>query len=128
VTPPAPDKPKTETPPIAVSNAFSVLRKTISSAKGTASISVKLPGAGKLDLLAKAKAGKAKIKVGHVVLTAGSAGTFTLNLKPSAAAKAVLRDTGKLKTNLTFTYSPTGGTPKTSSSVVTLKLVKKGGK
>jgi ABC-type phosphate transport system substrate-binding protein len=128
VTPPPVITPKTDPPPVAVSNAFSVLRKTISSAKGTASIEVKLPGAGKLDLLAKAKVGKAQVKVGHVVLTAGKAGTYTLTLKPSGAAKAALADKGKLATSLKFTYSPTGGTPKTSTSSVTLKLVAKGGK
>lgn len=114
--------------PVAVSNAFTVLRKTISSSKGTASIQVKLPGAGKLDLLAKAKAGKAQVKVGHLVLNAGAAGTYTLTLKPSAAAKAVLKDKGKLATSLAFTFSPNGGAPKTSNSSVTLKLVEKGGR
>jgi ABC-type phosphate transport system substrate-binding protein len=129
VTPPPVVTPKTDPPPVAVSNAFSVLRKTISSSKGTASIQVKLPGAGKLDLLAKAKVGKAQVKVGHVVLTAGGAGTYTLTLKPSGAAKTALQDKGKLATSLKFTFSPTGGTPKTSNSSVTLKLVqKKGGK
>ncbi len=130
VVPPEPPVDKGTTPvlPVAVSNAFSVLRKTISSSKGTASIQVKLPGAGKLDLLAKAKVGKAQVKVGHLVLNAGQAGTYTLSLKPSAAAKAVLKDKGKLVTSLKLTFSPNGGTPKTSSSAVTLKLVEQGGK
>lgn len=128
-TPPPPPPPTGGgDPPVAISNNFSILRKSISSEKGSATISVKLPGAGKLDLLAKAKVGKSQIKVGHVVLTAGKAGTFTLSLKPSAAAKKVLNEEGKLATKLTFTFSPTGGTAKTTTRALTLKLVKKGKK
>lgn len=110
-----------------ISNKFSVLRTTISSKTGGATFSVKLPGAGKLDLLGTAKSGKKKIKVGHVVLTAGKAGTYSVTLKPRGAAKQLLSKTGKLKVNLTFTFSPTGGTAKSSNSAVTLKLTKKAG-
>ena len=105
-----------------VSNKFSVPRTTISSKTGGAAISVKLPGAGKLDLVGTAKVGKKKISVGHVVLTAGKAGTYVLSLKPSGAAKAILKDKGSLKVALKFTFSPTGGTPNTSNGSVTLKL------
>ncbi len=84
-----------------MSNKFSLPRKSISSKTGGATISVKLPGAGKLMMIATAKVRrgasrrgdkKAKtIKVGHVVLNANKAGTFNLTLKPSGAAKKVLR-------------------------------------
>ncbi len=113
---------------VIVSNQFSVPRKTISSKTGGATFSVKLPGAGKLDVLGTAKAGKKKINVGHVVLTAGKAGTYSVTLKPSGAAKQLLSKNGSLKVNLTFTFSPTGGTAKSMTSAVTLKLVKKAGK
>jgi ABC-type phosphate transport system substrate-binding protein len=113
---------------VIVSNQFSVPRKTISSKTGGATFSVKLPGAGKLDVLGTAKAGKKKINVGHVVLTAGKAGTYSVTLKPSGAAKQLLSANGSLKVSLTFTFSPTGGTAKSTTSTVTLKLVKKAGK
>lgn len=129
VTPPPPPPKPTPTPgkpaPIVISNQFSLLRKTVSSAKGSATISVKLPGAGKLDVLGTAKSGGKKITVGHVVLTAGKAGTFSVTLKPSAAAKAILSKDGKLNVSLKITFSPTGGTAKTTNSSVTLKLAKK---
>lgn len=112
---------------VVVSNQFSVPRKTISSKTGGATFSVKLPGAGKLDVLGTAKAGKRKINVGHVVLTAGKAGTYSVALKPSGAAKQLLSKKGSLKVNLTFTFSPTGGTAKSTTSTVTLKLVEKAG-
>ena len=116
------------TTPVVVSNQFSVPRKTISAAKGSATFSVKLPGAGKLDVLGTAKVGKKKVRVGHVVLTAGKAGTYSVTLKPSGAAKQVLNQKGKLKVNLTFTFSPTGGSANSSTSSVTLKLAKQGNK
>lgn len=114
--------PPSTTPP---SNQFSLLKKTISSKSGGATLSVKLPGAGKLDVLGTAKAGKKKITVGHVVLNAGKGGTFNVTLKPSAAAKQVLAEKGKLNVTLKLTFSPTGGTAKSSTSAVTLKLVTK---
>lgn len=114
--------------PAKPSNAFSLLRKSISSKSGGATISVKLPGAGKLDLLGSAKSGKATIKVGHVVLTANKAGSFDLTLKPSAAAKKALRSKGSLRVSLTLTFTPIGGDAKTSTSTVTLKLKKPGKK
>lgn len=38
-----------------------------------------------------------------------NAGVVTLKLKPTAAGKAVLKDTGKLKVNVVFSYMPNGG-------------------
>ena len=115
----------TTTPP---SNQFSLLKKTISSKTGGATLSVKLPGAGKLDVLGTAKAGKKKITVGHVVLNAGKGGTFSVTLKPSAAAKTVLAEKGKLSVTLKLTFSPTGGTENSSTSQITLKMTQTSGK
>lgn len=108
------------------SNLFSLPKKSISSKTGDATISVKIPGPGKVVLVGTAKSGKKQIKVGQVTLNASKAGTFNLKLKPSAAAKRKLQKTGRLKVNLKITYTPTGGTAKTTSSAVTLKLSQKG--
>lgn len=108
-----------------VSNLFTLTRKSISSKTGGATLSVKLPGAGKLDVLGTAKVGKKKITVGHVVLNAAKGGTFNVTLKPGAAAKKVLNEAGKLKVTLNLTFSPTGGTANSSTSTLTLKLAKK---
>lgn len=111
-------------PPVKPSNLFSMLKKSISSKTGGATVSVKLPGPGKLELVGSAKNGKAKIKVGRVVLTANKAGTFDLALKPSAAAKKVLNKKGSLRVTLSLTFTPTGGEANTSTSSLTLKLKK----
>jgi len=123
-------------PPSPPSNLFSLPRKSISSATGGATISVKLPGAGKLEMVGTAKvrapAGKAgqskqkTIKVGKVTLNASKAGTYNLTLKPSAAAMAQLRKKGALRVSLKLTFTPTGGSPKTTITGLTLKLSKKG--
>ncbi len=112
------------TPPVIMppSNAFSVTKKAISSKTGKATISLKLPGAGKVVMVGKAKNGKKTINVGKVTLNAAKAGTFNLTLTPSGAAKQVLKQTGSLKVNLKITFIPTGGTTKSSNSAVTLKL------
>ena len=118
------------------SNKFSLPRKSISSRTGSAIISVKLPGPGRLEMVGTAKVqtgGNARasatktIKVGRVVLTANKAGTFDLTLKPSAAAKKELRRKGKLKVSLRLTFTPTGGTPATSTTSLTLKLRRQSG-
>jgi ABC-type phosphate transport system substrate-binding protein len=114
------------------SNLFSLPKKSISSKTGQATVAVKIPGPGRVELIGTAnvpggQAGRAymkKITVGKIVLTAGKAGTYNLTLKPSGAAKKRLREKGKLRVSLQVTFTPTGGTAKTSNSAVTLKLKK----
>lgn len=118
--------------PVPPSNLFSLPKKSISSKTGQATVAVKIPGPGKVELIGTASipSGKAsraymkKVMVGKVVLTAGKAGTYNLTLKPNGAAKKRLREKGKLKVNLQVTFTPTGGSAKTSNSAVTLKLKK----
>jgi ABC-type phosphate transport system substrate-binding protein len=124
--------------PLKPSNLFSLPRKSISSKTGGATISVKLPGAGKLVMIGTAKVQIAqkrkskrrhrkskKIKVGQVVLNASRAGTYSLTLKPSGAAKKELRRKGKLRVSLKLTFTPNGGEAKTATTGLTLKLKKK---
>lgn len=123
--------------PLAPSNLFSLPKKTISSKTGGATVSVKIPGPGVVELVGTANVPSAKgkrsskkaIQVGRTTLTASGAGTYNLALKPSNAAKQQLRSKGQLKVSLKVTYTPTGGTASTSTSSVTLKLaVKASGK
>jgi hypothetical protein len=109
------------------SNKFSVLRTTISSAKGTATFSVKLPGAGKLEVVGSAKNKGKKVNAGRVLLTVSKTGTYSVTLKPTGKAKSLLNEKGSLKVSLKFTFTPTGGTAGTSNSSVKLKLAKQSG-
>ncbi len=118
-------------PPSVPDGKFSLLRKAISSKTGGATVSVKLPGAGRLEMVGTAKVRSARktkpktIVVGRVVLNANQAGTFNLTLKPSAAAKKQLRKKGRLPVALQLTFTPSGGSPTSSTSTVTLKLTQK---
>jgi ABC-type phosphate transport system substrate-binding protein len=125
--PPVSTTPITTPPPVVTppSSKFSLLKKAISSKTGKATISVKLPGAGKLVMVGTAKNGKKSIRVGKVTLNANKAGTFKLTLKPGGAAKKVLRKKGRLKVSLRLTFTPKGGSATASRSAVTLKLKKK---
>jgi len=126
-TPPTGNENKGGNPqPVKPSNVFSLLRKSISSKTGGATVSVKLPGAGSLEMVGTAKKGKKQIKVGRTVLNATQAGTFNLTLKPSAAAKKVLKEKGTLQVKLELIFTPTGGEENDSTSSLTLKLTKKG--
>jgi ABC-type phosphate transport system substrate-binding protein len=134
------DPPPKVTPPAAIgtpapppiSNLFSLPRKEISSKTGGATISVKIPGPGTVELVGsanvsdsgKSRKPKKSIKVGRTVLTASQPGTYKLTLKPSGAAMKQLRAKGKLKVNLKVTFTPTGGVAKTATSGITLKLNK----
>lgn len=121
VTKPVDSAPIVVAPP---SNAFSVTKKAISSKNGKATISLKLPGPGKVVMVGKAKNGKKTINVGKVTLNAAKAGTFNLTLNPSGAAKKVLKKKGSLRVNLEIAFTPTGGSAKSSKTAVTLKLKK----
>jgi len=119
------DKGSTDKGTIPVSNLFTLSRKTVSSKTGSATLSVKLPGAGRLDVMGTAKVGKKKVTVGHVVVNAAKGGTYNVTLKPTGAAKIALKEKGKLNVSLKLTFSPSGGTAKSATSSLTLKLAAK---
>lgn len=123
-------------PPVKPNNVFSLLRKSISSKTGGANLSFKLPGAGKLEVVATAKVqsggpnGRKRalvaktIMVGKVTLNASKAGTYNVPLRPSGAAMKALRKKGSLPVKLKLTFTPTGGDANDSTSSLVLKLKK----
>ena len=114
-------------PPVAPSNVFSVPRTVLSSRNGTATFSMRVPAAGRLELIGRANVpgrsrASRRIIVGRARRTVGRAGTYTLTLKPGSAAKRRLRRARRLRVRVTLTYTPTGGTARSSTRTVTLKL------
>ena len=100
------------TPP----NDFSFGKVKKNKRKGTAKLTVKVPGAGELDL-AKTKKVKADDE------SAEDAGKEKLSIKPKGKAKKKLNTKGKAKVKAEVTYTPAGGSPNTEDKEI--KLVKR---
>ena len=125
--PPPPPLGGNTPPPAAPSNLFSVPGTTISSRSGKATLSIRVPGAGVIEVMATANLPRAsaRTRVARVRRTVSRSGTYKVTLKPSAAAKKILRRRGRLKVNVRVTYTPRGGTARSSTRSVTLKLDKR---
>ena len=102
---PAPDEP---------SNEFSFGKVKRNQRKGTAKLTVNVPGAGRLEL-----EGTNKVKGREK--RADSEGSVKLKVKPKGNAKRKLDDRGKAKVTARVTYTPDGGDPNTKSKRVKLK-------
>lgn len=99
---------------VLASNKFKLGKLKLNKKKGTAKLSVTVPGAGKLALSGK---GVKKSKK-----TAKKAGTVKLAVKPSGKSKKKLGKMGKLKVKVKVKFSPDDGEPNTLSKKVKLKL------
>ena len=119
-TPPAVVPPVVTKP----SNAFSLTSSKASSTGLT--FKVQLPGAGKLTAVATAKSGKKTIKVGTVTATANGAGTVTLTIKLSSAAKSAIKKAKgkKLSVKTVVAFLPNGGSAASKSKSLTVKAAK----
>lgn len=97
----------------APSNKFKFGKLKLNRKKGTATLFVQVPGAGKLLLEGK---GIHKVK-----RDAKKAGKVKLAVKLVGKAKRTLLKTGKAKVRAKVTFTPTGGTPRTKAKPLTLK-------
>lgn len=104
----------TSTPP---SNAITRGKLTLNKSNGTGKLAISVPGPGTLTAVGKGKTKKVK----RANRTAAAAGTVKLPLKPTGVGKKVLNSSGKLKTRIDVTFTPTGGTAATQTYKVTLK-------
>jgi hypothetical protein len=100
----------------AVSNEFSFGKVKKNKKRGTAKLTVSVPGAGELELAKSKKVKGADERV-------DGAGEAKLRIKPKCKAKGKLNDLGKAKVNAAVTFAPDGGEPSTQSKRV--KLVKR---
>jgi hypothetical protein len=128
-SPPEPS-PAEPSPPAALSppsNAFTHGKPKLNKKKGTATIAVKVPGAGTLtlsgkNLVAQRPAGR---RFARRSRTVSGAGTVKLTIKSKGKAKKKLNTKGKVKVKPTITFTPTGGSAASQSLNVTLKKTKK---
>jgi Ca2+-binding RTX toxin-like protein len=116
------------------SNDFTVEGTAISSAKGQATITVNVPGPGILALTAtsppapasaRARAAAKRIVVARILRNVTAAGRVKLVIKPKRRAMRVLRRKHRLRIGMKLTYTPAGGTAKSITRTLTLKLKKK---
>jgi hypothetical protein len=131
--PPAPGPPAPPPPP----NDFTVPGGSVTFGNGSATITVNVPGPGVVTAadasaagasrLATAAAKKKKL-VKPARAVAKKAGPVRLKIKPTKAGKQILRKKKKLKVRLAITFTPTGGSPHTEVSKLTLKVKKRGKK
>jgi hypothetical protein len=124
-SPPEPS-PAEPSPPAALSppsNAFTHGKPKLNRKKGTATIAVKVPGAGTLtlsgkNLVTQRPAGRPFARRARTV---SGAGTVKLTIKSKGTAKKKLNKTGKVKVKPKITFTPTGGSAASQSLNVTLK-------
>jgi hypothetical protein len=90
---------------------------------GSATLSVTVPGPGKLSLISVGKKGKPK-PIKAVTKNPTLPGTIKLPLKATGSGQKVLKEKGKLSFKVKVSYTPTGGTPtsQTLSGKLNLKL------
>jgi hypothetical protein len=98
----------------APSNDFSFGKVKRNRKRGTAKLTVIVPGPGELDL-AKTK------KVKQAEKRAEAAGNVKLRIKPRRKAKRKLNRNGKAKLKANVTYTPAGGDPNTKFKKLKLK-------
>jgi hypothetical protein len=114
-----------ELAPSAPSNAFKFGRLKLNKHKGTATLTVVVPGPGTLTLGGK---GIVNRRPGSRARAAASkavsvAGNVKLLIKAKGKARRKLGRTGKAKVKAKVTYTPTGGAPNTLTK--TVKLIKR---
>ncbi|MGH3452443.1 MAG: hypothetical protein ACRDQW_17435 [Haloechinothrix sp.] len=102
----------------APTNEFSFGKAKRNKRRGTAKLTVNVPGPGELEL-AKTR----KVKADDEPVEA--AGEETLRVKPKGKAKKKLNKGGKAKVKAKVTYTPDGGAPNTERKRVKLGLAHK---
>jgi hypothetical protein len=109
------------------SNLISPGEAKANRANGSAILSVKVPGPGRLSVKGKVPApGKAKKRpprlIKPVTVKVAKAGTVKLRLQPTAAALGILELKQKLRVKVAVTFKPTGGSARTTTVPVLLRL------
>lgn len=101
------------------SNTVTLGATALNKKKGTATLNLTLPNPG--DLTTSGKGVSASSAEGAVISKAVPAGAAQILIKAKGKQRKTLNATGKVKLNVTITYTPTNGAPGTQSVKVKLK-------
>lgn len=104
------------TPP---ANAIGFGKVKLDKSRGSAKLTVKVPGPGTLRL-ADVKKRQKRVKAKRV--TPSASGRVKIALQPTSLARTKLEANGKLKVKVAVTFTPTGGTAAKKTKTVTLRL------
>jgi subtilisin-like proprotein convertase family protein len=102
------------------SNAMTLGKAVLNKKKGTATLPVTVGDPGQLTLSGNGVATVASPRVSKAVAVAGP-GTVNLPVRATGKKKKKLNSTGKVSVNVTVTFTPTGGTARSTPATVTLK-------
>jgi hypothetical protein len=94
-------------------NAFDLGKTRLNSKRGTAKISVSVPGPGKLIAHGK--------HVRRAERTTHEAETLSLPVVPTGKAKTSIKNKGSVKLKVAITYTPIGGAPRTTTEPLKLR-------
>jgi hypothetical protein len=132
--PPPPPAPAPVPAPAPPNNDFNVPGGSVQFGNGSATVIVNVPGpgvvtatdasAGVATRVATAAVKKKKLLIKPARAVAKQAGPVKLKIKPTKAGKKILRKKKKLKVSLAITFTPTGGSPHTEVSKLTIKVKK----
>jgi uncharacterized delta-60 repeat protein len=120
---PSPTTPTVPAPTVP-SNVFSSIGKTLVK-KNLTILTLSVPGPGNVKAAqagtsgARASASKPLVKPARA--SAGKAGKVTLKVRPSKAGKKLLRKKRSFSVKLKITYTPTGGTPRSTTKRIKIK-------
>jgi hypothetical protein len=103
------------------SNEFSFGKAKKNKRKGTAKLTVEVPGPGELELARTKKVKQDTEQVEATVRTAQDGIEVKLKVKPKGKARKKLNRKGKAKVKAQVTFTPDGGEPNTESKRVGLK-------
>jgi len=116
-------------PSLRPSNAFSILTAKLNARTGAATLRFRLAGPGLLRGLVTSKVHSGRkastLTVARFTRTATQAGVITVKLTPGRRAIRRLRERRRLAVSLRATFTPKGGSARTVTRAVTLRLARR---
>ena len=99
-------------------NTFSIVKTQTNQRRGTATLTLDLPNPGELSVSGN---GVKAASNAHEATTVPAPGPANVLVQAKGRQKGALNRTGKVKLNVTITFTPTGGSAHTQGTKVKLR-------